>query len=817
MSDDITIQVELESQDVYIDVIQEGIDPSTFYLKSNPSGFITGVNLSNFYTKDNPSGFITGVDLLNYNLLYTTGSQIKSGSLIIGSSEAGVVNPNSPYTLSVQSNISNTWLEILNHSGANQGVFFGIDDNNLEQWNFQGGDILFLTSENPSAGTERLRITKSGNVGIGTSSPSEKLEIVGNLKVSNSGFFTNGIKVGNNSIRITEDRIDGGYKASSGNFTDGLLGIQYDGYFDNDPEWFKTANVKPIINEIVLDGSSEGRFNGIYAKVGWGQTEQGTSYYSGDNGNNLFYAGGAPSNESYWYLNYPNTDSEFISYDLETWVQNPDGPYGSVPPTTTITQTQNFENSTNFSANRALLNGTSFEWVGYFRANDTSNHNFYLSADEDAYFWIGDKALDNYTTGNADLYSNENNGSSLINLPLTSGVYYSVRLQWGHPANPTNLGLNLSYRNGIQSQSSDFSGLFFQGSVGKGFFIDAISGDASFAGNVQADSATFNTRPTVNGTEVLLSGDVVGGGTANFRYSPVSGVTNLLSNNRYSFDTLTGLSTGILPPNPQIGDEIELYDSAGAWQINPLIVDNNGNYIEQKLEQLECNVKNGLIKLIYTPTNNIGWRIYPMPAHSVGTNPLLQGLLAFWKLDDLTDSSGNGNSLTNNGDVQFVAGKIGNAAVFDGSNYLDVFMASLPQGSQDRTISFWFNSSKIEPQVPLYYGNSSDGELVLFYIDQNTVIVSPYGEGVNSPETLNDGNWHHILFETNNQTWLLYIDGVLKDSQYRSTSTNGTMLTMGFGPDGNTEGSIDAVGIWNRALSHAEVAVLYNNGNGIEI
>jgi hypothetical protein len=125
----------------------------------------------------------------------------------------------------------------------------------------------------------------------------------------------------------------------------------------------------------------------------------------------------------------------------------------------------------------------------------------------------------------------------------------------------------------------------------------------------------FITRPTVNGTGVLLSGEAAG--SANFRYFPASGVINLLSNNRYSFDTFSGLVTGILPANPQKGDEIELYDSAGTWHINPLVVDNNGNYIEQKKDKLECNVRHGLIKLIYTTQNNIGWRIYPMPIHNV--------------------------------------------------------------------------------------------------------------------------------------------------------------------------------------------------------
>lgn len=75
--------------------------------------------------------------------------------------------------------------------------------------------------------------------------------------------------------------------------------------------------------------------------------------------------------------------------------------------------------------------------------------------------------------------------------------------------------------------------------------------------------------------------------------------------------------TCVLPGTPEAGDEIEIYDAAGTWDVNPLIIDNNGNYIEQKKDLLECNVRHGLIKLIYTPQNNIGWKIYPMPIHSV--------------------------------------------------------------------------------------------------------------------------------------------------------------------------------------------------------
>ena len=62
--------------------------------------------------------------------------------------------------------------------------------NDFEQYNWQGGDIKFFTSEVPSSGSERLRIKNDGKVGIGTNSPSEKLEVAGNIKANNLVYNT---------------------------------------------------------------------------------------------------------------------------------------------------------------------------------------------------------------------------------------------------------------------------------------------------------------------------------------------------------------------------------------------------------------------------------------------------------------------------------------------------------------------------------------------------------------------------------------------------------------------------------------------------
>jgi hypothetical protein len=202
-----------------------------------------------------------------------------------------------------------------------------------------------------------------------------------------------------------------------------------------------------------------------------------------------------------------------------------------------------------------------------------------------------------------------------------------------------------------------------------------------------------------------------------------------------------------------------------------------------------------------------------------GSSSLLTGLLAFYNLSDLTDASGNGNTLTNNGGVDFVNGKIGSAADFDGSNY---FTGPNFNGYGDTfTVSGWINTplteeSWIAAQYPGFIiGVRDDGSIVVSDLQS--------WDEATSAGLIDAGDWYHVVCRVVNGLAKVY----LNNSLVLEVTDTGRLLdlqngTRGFGISGDSgagnqgECKIDALGIWNRALTDAEVAELYNAGAGKE-
>ena len=84
---------------------------------------------------------------------------------------------------------------------------------------------------------------------------------------------------------------------------------------------------------------------------------------------------------------------------------------------------------------------------------------------------------------------------------------------------------------------------------------------------------------------------------------------------------------------------------------------------------------------------------------------------------------------------------------------------------------------------------------------------------------VSDDEWHHIVGMWNGLHLKLFVDGIEVGTPTAWTYAqeyNGGEFKIGKRSTGlNFVGSIDEVGVWNRALTSAEVIELYNSGAGI--
>lgn len=216
---------------------------------------------------------------------------------------------------------------------------------------------------------------------------------------------------------------------------------------------------------------------------------------------------------------------------------------------------------------------------------------------------------------------------------------------------------------------------------------------------------------------------------------------------------------------------------------------------------------------------------------------LLTSLVAHWSLAALTDDSG-GNTLSNNGGVTFVAGKVGNCANFAAASSQNLQIAdnaNLSMGDINLTIAGWFYlaTKPASAMTPLSKWNFTTANREYFIswsnvTDRFTFLVSPDGV-VSTTVTANNlgaptlATFYFLLAEhdaVNNITTIAANNGVADSAAHTTGVFNGTS-TFGLGcitsaPVGNFwDGRIDQVGIWKRLLTASEKSALYNNGNGL--
>ena len=226
-------------------------------------------------------------------------------------------------------------------------------------------------------------------------------------------------------------------------------------------------------------------------------------------------------------------------------------------------------------------------------------------------------------------------------------------------------------------------------------------------------------------------------------------------------------------------------------------------------------------------------------AGSIFLPPNNLGLVGYWSFEDTTgtiatDFSGNGNvgTLTNmDASTDWVAGKIGKALDFDGSNdYVNVpSPVNLPTGLDPVTLSVWFYLDSYgvsRPQI-LGYGG---GQFHWFDVGLNNtaggnfLFIRWYGTDTSSAVKPALNTWHHVAVIDDGTNAIMYLNGVqIINTTRPNTSTytkESSFLRIGKWTDDEAndyfDGKIDDVRIYSRTLSATEITNLYSRSSKIQ-
>jgi hypothetical protein len=234
----------------------------------------------------------------------------------------------------------------------------------------------------------------------------------------------------------------------------------------------------------------------------------------------------------------------------------------------------------------------------------------------------------------------------------------------------------------------------------------------------------------------------------------------------------------------------------------------------------------------------------PSPSDSPSDDLSFGSLVGFWNLNGNSQSALGSDSGNTHGNVNYVQGKLGQAAHFDGSSYIEIADRDYFSPStfgQHMTVSFW-----MKPDTYDFAGENMDGYVHflgkqewnsapnyewVFRLYNRTawdefprpartsMYVFNKGGGLGAASELTGaaplGQWTHIVGEIDGEYTKFYVNGKLVDkdpvSEYDIHMSNGNSpLRIGTADmDSFYKGSIDELRIYNRALSDSEVNQLY--------
>lgn len=302
------------------------------------------------------------------------------------------------------------------------------------------------------------------------------------------------------------------------------------------------------------------------------------------------------------------------------------------------------------------------------------------------------------------------------------------------------------------------------------------------------------------------------GYTVSFPYS-IALVSNTILNTNtlyhivatYDKSTIKIYINGVLDNSVSFSSDI-LYDDT----TNPLRIGNHNlenAYFNGKIDQLGIwsrALSLDEVRLLYA---------LPKQLHN--------GLISYWKLDGNSfDFVGKKDGIDTDITYGTSYGKIGQGALFNGSSSKILIP---PINPNEITISAWVKTVNLTGTYTII-GDGTDlgGSIVVRFENNYLVLLKSYvlGLATSTAGLLKSNDWNHCVFIYNQTTgaYKFYINGQPAGSgTITPTALNTQALAIGADHLSSlTEkmnGSIDEIGIWNRALTGEEIQQLFYAGN----
>jgi len=216
---------------------------------------------------------------------------------------------------------------------------------------------------------------------------------------------------------------------------------------------------------------------------------------------------------------------------------------------------------------------------------------------------------------------------------------------------------------------------------------------------------------------------------------------------------------------------------------------------------------------------------------NVSTNSTVypyQYLTAYYKVDSNFKDNYRGYNAISTG-VTYAAGKMGNAAVFNGSVFVN-YAPIISYGSF--TISAWIKTTS-SSELFIFSNKSSGSAIIGMEIESGKFfsrLRSSAGTGITSlysTVNVNNGVWRHVAMRFDIATGVQsnFVDGAFNSSVTYTGGYFGSFQYSTFGVEasaspsyGKFNGSMDGLSFFNSALTNAEMTAIYNAQNsGLEL